>query len=100
MAMTCTAETVCVPSENIVSREIEGEIVIVPLVSGIGDADDELYSLNATGIAIWKRLDGTNTLGQIASILAEEFDAEESTIAESVIGFASAMLDHGILRAA
>lgn len=100
MTVNCTANTVCVPSENIVAREIEGEIVIVPLVSGIGDADDELYALNETGIAVWKHLDGAKSLGQIVAILARGFDAEESTISGDVIGFASAMLDRGILRAA
>ena len=48
-----TSETVCAPSDDVVAREIEGEIIIVPLVAGIGDADDELYTLNETGHAIW-----------------------------------------------
>jgi hypothetical protein len=45
--------TICVPSDDVVAREIEGEIVIVPLVAGIGDAGDELYTLNENGQAIW-----------------------------------------------
>ena len=36
------------PSEYIVARKIEGELIIVPLVSGIGDMEDELYTLNVT----------------------------------------------------
>jgi len=48
-----TPESVCVPSEDVVSREIEGELIIVPIASGIGDMDDELYTLNDPGRAIW-----------------------------------------------
>ena len=33
-------------SEEIVAREIEGELIVVPLTAGIGDMEDELYSLN------------------------------------------------------
>ena len=52
-------EKIYMPSEDIVAREIEGEVIIVPLVAGIGDSDDELYTLNETGHAVWKLLDGT-----------------------------------------
>jgi hypothetical protein len=40
------------PSEDIVARVIEGELIIVPLVAGIGDLEDELFTLNETGRAI------------------------------------------------
>jgi len=36
------------PSEDIVSREIEGEILIVPLVSGIGSWDGYLAAFRWT----------------------------------------------------
>ena len=62
MTAAVSLETICAPSADIVAREIEGDIVIVPLVAGIGDADDELYTLNPTGQAIWKKLDGQRTL--------------------------------------
>ena len=42
-----------IPSDKIVSREIEGELIIVPLVAGIADMEDELFTLNETGREIW-----------------------------------------------
>ena len=30
------------PSDNVVAREIEGELIIVPLTAGIGNLEDEL----------------------------------------------------------
>ena len=47
-------DIIYVPSEDVVAREIEGEMIIVPIASGIGDMEDELYTLNETGKAIWK----------------------------------------------
>ena len=74
------------PSDDIVAREIEGEIVIVPLVSGIGDMEDELYTLNETGRALWRKLDGTKSLRQVARELEAEFDAPPGTIEQDVVG--------------
>lgn len=80
------------PSEDIVSREIEGELIIVPLVSGIGDAEDDLFTLNASGKAVWKKLDGKRTLDGIIEELAQEYDAPGERITEDVKGLVSELL--------
>ena len=87
------------PSEDVVAREIEGEVVIVPLVAGIGDADDELYTLNETGQAIWKKLDGQRTLKDVAAALVSEFNTPLDDIENDVLGFASELTRRGILTA-
>jgi hypothetical protein len=85
------------PSEDVVAREIEGELIIVPLVAGIGDMEDELYTLNDTGKAIWDRLDGRSTLRALAAVLAEEYDAPLAEIEQDVLGLVRELLDRGIL---
>ncbi len=75
-----------VPSEDVVVREIEGELIIVPLVSGIGDMEDELFTLNETGRAVWKRLDGRKTLRDVVAELDAEFDAPAGVLEEDVVG--------------
>ena len=95
MAVDVSLEKIYVPSEDIVAREIEGEIIIVPLVAGIGDTEDELYSLNETGQAIWKLLDGTKTLVEVASGLSEEFEGEE--IVQDLLCFVSELVMRRIL---
>ncbi len=81
-----TLDAICVPSDDIVVREIEGELIIVPLTSGIGDMEDELYTLNETGKAIWDRLDGVRSLRQIAAELANEYDAPAGDLERDVLG--------------
>jgi len=88
---------VCASSEDVVVREIEGEILIVPLVAGIGDAEDELYTLNETGQAIWQKLDGQRTLKQVAEMLVAEFDAPLAEVEKDVLGLASELTRRGIL---
>lgn len=90
-------DSICEPSSDVVARVIENEIIIVPLVAGIGDIVDELYTLNETGKAIWQKLDGEKTLGQVAGELAGEFSSSAGKIERDVIGFASELLQRGML---
>ena len=88
---------VYVVSEDVVAREIEGEIVIVPLVAGIGDADDELYTLNETGAALWRTLDGSRTVRAVAAELGEEFSAAADVIERDVVGLLEELVRRGIV---
>ncbi len=74
------------PSEDIVAREIEGELLIIPLVSGIGDGNDNIYSLDETGREIWKRLDGHSSVAQIISDIMKIYTTAPGTIEQDVLG--------------
>jgi len=88
------------PSEDIVAREIEGEIVIVPLVAGIGDMEDELYTLNETGREIWKKLDGRTPLRQVVRDLAEEYEAPDKVLEDDVVGLLGELLERRMVARA
>ena len=90
-------DAIYTPSDDVVAREIEGEIIIVPLVAGIGDMEDELYTLNETGRAIWAKLDGHRRLTELTHELSGEFEAPAEEIEKDVIGFVQELLKRGIL---
>ena len=94
-----TLSTICVPSEDVVAREIEGDVIIVPLVAGIGEAEDELYTLNETGRAIWRLLDGRRSLASVVAALAREFEVSQVRLETDVLGFAGEMMRLRILAA-
>ena len=48
----------------------------MPLVAGIGDMEDELFTLNETGKAIWDQFDGQRSLAGAAAAMSPEFEAE------------------------
>jgi hypothetical protein len=97
MPIEVSLATVCVPSDDVVSREIEGDVIIVPLTAGIGDADDELYTLNDTGRAIWQLLDGQRALGDVVAALTADFGASQAELQPDVLGFACELVRRGIL---
>ncbi len=90
-------EQVFAPSDEIVSREIEGEVIIVPLTSGIGDMEDELFTLNETGRALWRRLDGIKSLADVVEELAGEFEAPAGVIGSDVKGLVGELLKRGMV---
>jgi hypothetical protein len=81
-----------IASEDVVARDVDGELLIVPIVAGIGDIDGVIFTLNETGRAIWDRLDGNRTLRQIAASLASEYDAPTSLIEADVLGLAEELI--------
>ena len=91
MDTTITADSVYIPSEDVVTRVIEGEILLVPISRGIGDLDD-IYSLNETGRAIWESLDGKKSLIQVAQALSNQYSAPLEEIENDVRGFIGEML--------
>ncbi len=97
MQIEVTADSVCDRSEDVVAREIQGELIIIPLTAGIGDMEDEFYSLNETGRAIWSRLDGVKTLRDISADLAAEYDAPAGEIERDVVGLVTELVRRGIL---
>ena len=84
--MTIRLDGVYAPSDDVVAREIEGELIIIPLAAGIGDMQDELYTLNETGKAIWNRLDGRTSLAGVISDLAQDYEATSGDMEQDVCG--------------
>jgi hypothetical protein len=86
-----------IPSDDVVAREIEGELILVPLVSGIGDLDDELFTVNEHGRAIWSLLSREKTLQEIAGELGQEYRAAPGEIEQDVVGFVEELLRRKLL---
>ncbi len=82
---------------DIIVREIEGEYLMIPIASGIGDMEDEMYSLNETGIAIWEKLAPDKTVEDIIDELCEEYDADKEEITADVMGIMEELIKRKIV---
>jgi hypothetical protein len=97
--MTISPDAVYAVSDDVVAREIEGEIIIVPLVAGIGDLEDELFTLNETGKAIWDKLDGRRRLTEVIQELSAEYQAAPGEIEADVLGLTAELVRRRMLVA-
>jgi len=100
MDKTSDLDMIYTPSEDVVVREIEGNLIIVPLVAGMGEKDDEIYTVNETGRAILSRLDGKRRLRKVVLDLSDEFSAPEGEILTDVTGFVGELMNRGMLVSA
>ena len=92
MKTQVTLDAVYKTSDDLVVREIEDEIIIIPFVPNGDDTENSPYTLNAIGKEIWQRLDGSKRLKDIVEELISEFESSVGEIENDVIGFTEELL--------
>lgn len=60
--------------EHVLDQELDGEIVLLDLKSGV------YYGLNEVGSRMWTHLSVLGDLDEVMEILLEEFDIDKETI--------------------
>ncbi|MBT3386838.1 MAG: PqqD family protein [Desulfobacula sp.] len=95
--MAVNLKTYYKTSDQVITRKIEDDLIIVPLNDGIGDLDAEMFSLNVTGIAIWEKLDGTKSLDTVIAETAKDFNISFDHIKEDVVELVEKLLKLGFL---
>jgi hypothetical protein len=86
-------------NEDIVTRRIAGEILLVPIRQHLADLQ-RIYVLDEVGAAIWGALDGSLGAEQIASLLAKDFEVAKETALADVHAFCRELLEAGLVRLA
>lgn len=84
-------------SADIIARDFGGEIIIIASSGSTGHVEDEIFSLNPTGVAVWRLVDGKRNLSQICTYLTEQFDALPETIEEDVLELVDQLVQQKIL---
>ena len=92
MGLKCSYDKIYKASEDVVARDIQGEFILVPVTSGVGNLEDAIFSLNETGRAIWNKFDGQKNLKNIAAELSEDFKAPIKEIEKDCFGLAEELL--------
>jgi hypothetical protein len=84
---------------NVVSREIAGERILVPIKKQAADMA-AIFVLNETGARIWELVDGQRTLADIGDILGQEYDVQPDAVRSDIVDLTGQLLELGMLRAA
>lgn len=61
---------------SIVSRQIAGQMLLVPVRQNVGDLES-IYLLNKTALVAWNLFDGIVTLAEIRRHITGQFDVDE-----------------------
>lgn len=69
---------------DLVSREVAGETVVVPICRGVGDLDS-IYTFNGVGTHLWNLLAEGRTADELSAFVAQRF-AVSGVQAQSDVG--------------
>jgi len=81
-------------SESIISRNIAGEAVLVPLRRNAADLDN-IYALNETAALVWESLDGENTLQDVLKRVVTEFEVYEADAERDLLDLVAHLCELG-----
>lgn len=82
--------------EEIVTREIAGETLLVPIRSNLADMQ-RIFGLNAVGEYIWQRLDGKRSLAEIRNEILDNFDVTGEQAKTDIHEFIGQLLEADII---
>jgi hypothetical protein len=86
-------------STEIVSREIAGETVVVPICRGVGDLDS-IFTFNGMGSWLWSLLAEQRSEAELAELVAGRFAVARETARVDVQNFLLELSEAGLVRTA
>jgi Coenzyme PQQ synthesis protein D (PqqD) len=93
--MSSTAQFV--RSDNVVSRVIAGETLIVPVRRGVADLA-ALFSFNPVGSTIWEAIAQPRTVDELATVLADTYDVTPEKAREDLEVFLNEAQAAGVVQ--
>jgi hypothetical protein len=87
---------VYVRSDSLVTRDLAGEKIIVPVRGKVGDLNS-IYTLNEVANSIWSLLDGQRTVAEIVRLLGQEYEVDASTLADDVSRVLDELSSEGLI---
>jgi hypothetical protein len=83
-------------NDKIVSREIAGELFLVPVSGNLANMQ-RMFSLTSVAAYIWQQMDGQLSLGEIRDALIEQYDIDKNRADEDILEFTAGLLDAGLI---
>ena len=90
-------ETCFAKEKDLVTRDIAGENIIVPIKGHVGDLEG-IFTLNEVGAMIWQLMDGQTTGRQLAEAVRDEYNVEATEAEKDVVDFLRSLEDAGLIR--
>lgn len=89
-----TLETTLLTSPDVVTQELEGEMVLLSLDRA------EYFGLNETGTCIWSGIVDALSLSGIADRVAQQFEVDIERARADVLALAETLVKSGLARTA
>jgi hypothetical protein len=84
-------------NREVVSRQIEGELIIVPIRHGVGDLNS-LYTLNPVGSVLWNFMLDGHTVPEMVQRICDEFDVTTAQAQGDIRDFLASLLEEKLVQ--
>ena len=89
--MRYSINSIPIRTENVISRQIDDEAVLVSPEKG------EVKVINQTGALIWENCDGHTTVGQLVDLVCREYQVSREAAEADVVEFLEALAERGLV---
>jgi len=83
--------------DDVVSREIAEETILVPVRGRLADMQ-KIFSLNPTAEFVWKNLDGKKKLVDILNALIDRFDVAKDEAEKDISDFVNELMNADLIE--
>lgn len=84
-------------NQQIVSRKIEGELIIVPIRRGVGDLNS-LYTLNPVGSVLWDFMSEGHTIAEMVERICDEFEVTAAQARQDIEVFLDSLMEEKLIQ--
>jgi hypothetical protein len=90
-------DTCFTKESDLVSRDVAGEKIIVPIKGHVGDLEG-VFTLNELGAMIWQLINGQTTARELVAAVRNEYDVGAVEAERDVVDFLRSLEDAGLIR--
>jgi hypothetical protein len=84
-------------STTIVSRDVAGETIVVPICRGVGDLDS-VYTFNSVGRNLWRLLENGQTAEELANWVGAHYEVDAQQAVADVQSYLAELQEIGLVR--
>jgi uncharacterized lipoprotein YehR (DUF1307 family) len=88
--------TVYKTKDEIVTREIAGETILVPVKGKLADMQ-KIFSLNPVAEYIWQQLNGDKSITEIRDSIIESFDVDREQAGRDILDLINSLLKEDLI---
>jgi len=81
----------------IVSRDVAGETIVVPICRGVGDLDS-VYTFNPVGRNLWRLLENGQSVEELANWVATHYEVDAKQAFADVQTYLAELQEIGLVR--
>jgi hypothetical protein len=82
---------------SIVSRDVAGETIVVPICRGVGDLDS-VYTFNPVGRSLWRLLESGRSVEELANWVVTHYEVDAKQAVADVQSYLSELEEVGLVR--